>query len=270
MKKSGTNAHWNKLPASGRKTLDNWLFEENLSFREILPRAREELGFTGGLTSLKRYYRRRRQERLVEELREVAEYMAGVSGAPADMNALRLANLRLLGRRLFLAMSEGPEELQKLAPLASMLVQNDHNEALRELKGEVNRIRRERLEFAKEKFQFDAMRKALRALPQLQELAKAMKDPHTKRYEENAYWNALRRSLFGNGIDAHPESAAEEAIMIAAKRERAAELEREQIVDAQPPVPGSPYYQEYMAEKAKQEKEQGGELKHETSNIQPA
>ena len=172
--------------------------------------------------------------------------------------------MKLLGSHLFLAMSEAPEEVEKLASVASVLVQNDHNEALRELKGEENRIRRERMEFAKEKFQFDVMRKALKALPQLQELAEAMKDPHTKRYEENAYWNQLRRSVFGVGIDVHPESAEEEAIMIAAKKEREArkareaELEREQIIDAEPPLPSSPYYQEYMEEKAKQEKEENG------------
>ena len=62
--------------------------------------------------------------------------------------------------------------------MANLIVDNDHNEAQRELKGEECRLRRElkaedqrirrrRWHLRKEKFEFETMELALKALPQL-------------------------------------------------------------------------------------------------------
>jgi hypothetical protein len=154
-----------------------------------------------------------------------------------------------------------------------LLVQNDHNEVLREAKAEEfrmrrelkakdHKLRREAMAAAKERFQFKVMEQALNALPQLRDLAEAKKDPLTQEYEENAYWNKVRRVMF-NAQNVHPESAQEEAEMIAAKKEREArrereaqaEAERETITGAQPPPPSSQYYQEHVANRVKREQE---------------
>ena len=67
--------------------------------------------------------------------------------------------------------------------------------------------------------------------------------------------------MFGKGIPIHPESAQEEAEMVAIKRERAARLTaeaqqlrgRETIINAEPPTPSSPHYKEYVAIQAEWE-----------------
>ena len=97
--------------------------------------------------------------------------------------------------------------------MANMMVQNDRNEAFREIKVEEHKIRREALAFAKEKFECDIVEKALKALPQLRELEEARKDPRIKRYEENARWNRVRRALLGADAKMRPESEEEEARM---------------------------------------------------------
>src|ERR1700679_1623331 len=96
MDKAKSNASWNALSPEQQQTLDKWLFEENLSYTEILPKAQTEPGFPGALSSLKRYYQRRKQEKKVEEIKELTEYVAEVSGAGADAGAVRTANMKLL------------------------------------------------------------------------------------------------------------------------------------------------------------------------------
>jgi hypothetical protein len=166
--------------------------------------------------------------------------------------------MKLLAAFLFRQLRDAPEKVKEWGAVAGLIVQNDHNETIRESKAEEHKIRRQWLKFTKEKFQFDTMEEALKALPDLIQLNEARKDPHTKRYEENAYWNRMRRRMFGPGIEIHPESAEEEAAIIAAKKERderrarEAQIEREKINDAQPPPPMSQYYQEYIEKQAEQ------------------
>jgi Protein of unknown function (DUF3486) len=277
MNKVRSNALWNELSPEQLERLDKWLFEENLSYTKILPKAQSELGFKGSESSLKRYYYRRKQEKKVEEIAETAEYVAAMSGAGSDVGSLRTANMKLLGTYLFQALSEGPERLKELTPTINLMLQNDHNEALRELrdkeeklrrelKAEDHKIRREMMEFAKTKFQFDVTEQAMKALPELQELAQARKDPDTKRYEANAFLNMARRRVAGVVWEVKPESAQEEAEMLAARKAREERKQRrleweqrEKITGHEPPTPSSPYYAEYLAWKEKRGKHDHGE-----------
>ena len=213
MKQSGSNAHWNKLSASQRKILDDWLFEGKLGYREILPRAQNELGFAGSMASLQRYHRRRRQERAVTDARLTGQEAAELDSAGAATGGLRSASMKLAGGYLFQALRDAPEKVKEWLAVANMMVQNDRNEAFREIKEEEHKIRREALAFAKEKFDFDIVEKALKALPELRELEEARKDPRIKRYEENARWNRVRRALLGADAKLRPESEEEEARM---------------------------------------------------------
>jgi len=123
-------------------------------------------------------------------------------------------------------------------------------------------VRREALALAKEKFEFKTIERALVVLPELNQLAEAKRDPHLKRYEENARWNRLRRGVFGPDSEVSPESEQEEAEMIAAQQERNARKaeeerrERERTHGTHPPTPSSPYYQEYMEAMARNEADQ--------------
>jgi hypothetical protein len=259
MQKAKSNARWTQLSVKRRDTLDKWLFEEKMSYAAILPRAKAELGFKGGMSSLKRYCARRQKERALTEFTELRNEVAAISGAPGNANELRSASMKLLGRFFFHRVRAAPENVKDWAPVASLLVQNDHNEVLRESKAEEIKLRREQMEFAKQKFQFDTVERALNALPQLQALAESRRNPETRRYEENRHWNKVLRRMFGAWSKVYPENAREEAEMLAAKKEREArreqEAQAERITEAGPPAPSSPYYQEYVAEKARLEEE---------------
>jgi len=122
--------------------------------------------------------------------------------------------------------------------------------------------RREAMALTKEKFEFDMVEQALKALPELMELAQARKDPATKEYEANAFLNAARRKLFGVVWEVRPESAQEEAEMLAARKAREARkqreaewAQRERLKGHEGPTPSSPYYAEYLEWKKKQKPE---------------
>ena len=260
MEKVKSNASWNQLSPEQQQSLDKWLFEDKLSYAEIFPKAQSELGFTGSISSLKRYYLRRKEEKQVAELEELKQYVAELSGAGSDVGALRTANMKLLNSYLLQLLSEGPEKLKELTPTINLMLQNDHNDALREVKAEEHKLRREMMEFAKKKFEFDMTEQAMKALPELQELAQARKDPDTKRHESNAFLNRARRKSAGVVWEVKPESAQEEAEMLAARKAREERKQRrieweqrEKITGHEPPTPSSPYYAEYLEWKARKE-----------------
>ena len=121
----------------------------------------------------------------------------------------REANMSVFNGYLFQALRASPEALDKLRPLLGLMVQNDHNDALREIKDEEHRIRWKAMAFAKKKFEFDTMERALRALPQLRDLAEARKDPKTKQAERNERLEEIRLMMFGDEDEDEDEDEEE-------------------------------------------------------------
>ena len=64
MAKLKSHAKWNGLSKKQRETLEEWLFEEKMGFAKAWERAKKELGFTGSVSSLRRYYGRTQEERM--------------------------------------------------------------------------------------------------------------------------------------------------------------------------------------------------------------
>jgi hypothetical protein len=227
LKKVRSNAQWIGLTSGQRRTLEGWLFDEMLGFAESIERARRELGFTGSLSSLKRFYARRAREREVEGFEVSRDEAEAVNGAPGDAGVFRSAAMKRLARLLFKRVQEAPDDLAEWGMLATLLLKSEENELRRELKGEENEIRRECLEFAKERFRFNVVEEAQKALPELQALAEARKDPQLAKYEEAKRVNGILRCLFGENLPEplHPESPEEEAAVAKAEEEAKARAE---------------------------------------------
>jgi Protein of unknown function (DUF3486) len=220
MTKVKSNALSNNLTADQLKALDRWLFEEKQGYKAVLEKAQTQLRYQGSISSLQRYFLRRRKERAVEEFREMREEVAAVSGAAEDPTKVHEASKKLLARFLFERLRGSPEDVKEALSVAKLMVQNDHNEVLREAKAEEFELRRKLKEkdheirlkamaFAKDKFEYDAIENAVKALPHLQRLAEAMEDPGTTKYRERAI--EARQAMFGTSEEVLPETAQEEA-----------------------------------------------------------
>jgi hypothetical protein len=90
LRKIRSDASWNRLTTEQQGILERWLFEENVSFRQALARAKMEFAFEGSLSGLKRFYKRRVQARwLVEVLRAAGKLVS------ADKEVFASALVRL-------------------------------------------------------------------------------------------------------------------------------------------------------------------------------
>jgi hypothetical protein len=202
------------MPREQQRTLEGWLFEDKLNYEEAWRRAQAELGFTGSVSSLKRYYVRRKQERLLESFAEAQEEAQGIVDAPASAGLFRTAAMKMVGLLFLQQVRDAPQGAKEWAGLAKLMLWQEDIELRRQLKNEENALRRENLAFAKERFHFNVVRRAEKVLPQLQELAEARKDPKLKEYEEARKMNAIMLDIFGSDVpksDLHPENAEEEA-----------------------------------------------------------
>ncbi len=227
MKKTRSNAKWIGLSVAQRKTLETWLFEERVNYEEALRRAQSELGFQGSVSSVKRFYARRSQERLLESMAEERTDAQEIADDAASAALFRTAGMKLAARLFFQQVREMPGNVKEWSALAKLMLWSEDIELRRTLKTEENQLRRDRMAFAKERFQFNTVEKALKILPQLQELAEARKDPKQREYEEGKRVNAIIRNLFGSHMPkSHPENAEEEAAMEEAARREQEEHDR--------------------------------------------
>jgi hypothetical protein len=248
MAKVKSHAKWNGLSKKQRETLAEWLFEEKMGYTKAWERAKKELGFTGSLSSLRRYYSRTEGERMLAGFEESARMMASVNNAPADAESLRDSGMKVAAQVFFRLVRERPDELKAWLPLARLLAQCEKNDSWRAVKDEENEIRKAALKFAQIRYQYDVMGQALKALPELQEVREAQEEEEMSVYEKNKRLNDLRRRMFGDVIpDLLPENEEEEAhpeIIVQRFRE-GQRREQEQFARE---------YRERMREQAKQAK----------------
>jgi hypothetical protein len=212
MKKVRPEASWNELSARQQQILEGWLFDERLSYDEALKRAKGELKYKGTRSSLRRFYEHTAREREASGFEEARRLAEAVNGAGVTTGILRRAGMKVMGRHFLKQVTQSPDKAKEWGPLAKLLLRNEENEWRRKLQGEENVIRRAYLDLARERFHYQAMEEAMKALPQLKELEESMKDPEVTKFEANKKMNDLRRQMFGDAIpELKPENAEEEA-----------------------------------------------------------
>jgi hypothetical protein len=116
---------------------------------------------------------------------------------------------RMLAMFLFRQLRRSPGDVKEALSVAKIMVQNDYNELLRATKAADQKLRREAMELAKAKFQFDMIEEGVKALPHLQRVAETMEDADGTRYRERAA--EARRAMFGSDQKVLPENGQEKA-----------------------------------------------------------
>ncbi|HZQ46848.1 MAG TPA: hypothetical protein VFC07_07555, partial [Verrucomicrobiae bacterium] len=210
MKKAGPNAKWNELSAEQCGLLEEWLFEDRLGFEIALERAQLELGFEGSMSSLKRFYARTAEERMLRSLVSAPEQVRAINDTEVSAEELRAAGMKVVARLFLQRVVQSPGETKEWSGLAKLLLQSQAIEQRSALKREDQELKRRALAFAREKFQYDAMEAGVKALPQLQALA----ERNLSGFERNQRQNALRRHMWGPNIpEPLPESQEEAEAM---------------------------------------------------------
>ena len=120
MSKMRSDCVFSKLTPEQAETLEGWLFEENLSYKEALERAQKEFGIGGSLTGLRRFYGRLAKERGRESL-TAAMSMCVEAAALGDNATLRAGLLTMANMCAVQFMTESPRDIKQITALLRAL-----------------------------------------------------------------------------------------------------------------------------------------------------
>jgi hypothetical protein len=150
MSKLRSDSAWSKLTAEQRKTLEGWLFEENIGYKEALERAQKEFGLASSLTSLADFYQRLAEERMQSELLGIKSMAGKIVKSGVDQDELGATAMMLVAKRMLQLAVASPGKVKELASLGRLLVANEAQE-----------IKRRWLELEEEKME-DSLREKYR------------------------------------------------------------------------------------------------------------
>jgi hypothetical protein len=132
MSKLRSDSAWAGLSPEQRETLEGWLFEENLGYKEALERAQKEFGLTASLTSLADYYQRLAQERMQRELRGIKSIVGEIDKATVDGEELGATAMTLVAKRMIQLAVESPGKVREMVSLGRLLVANQAQDIKRQ------------------------------------------------------------------------------------------------------------------------------------------
>jgi hypothetical protein len=166
-----------------RNIITTWLHNEGRSYRDVIYFAERELGIKLSLAAVSRFYYQGLQQQSIVELADAHEAAQEIQESPGDIETFRKSAMKMVHLR-FLQKSMANADVQEIAVLGRIVAQAEERE-----------IRRERVKLARDKFQFKAVRAALKLVP----LAQKFKEEKLKREEEEM--EAFARRLFGSEWD---------------------------------------------------------------------
>jgi hypothetical protein len=131
MSKLRADSKWNGLTGDQLDTLEAWLFDEHVSYREALERIEKEFGVKASLPSLARYYQRLASQRLEAELAGLTKTTDDYEENHGRLQKLGPAAMMLVANRLWQLAANHPGNVRDLASLARVLLENDAIEVKR-------------------------------------------------------------------------------------------------------------------------------------------
>jgi hypothetical protein len=179
MTKLRSDAIWNTLTPEQREKIEEWLLDKNLGYKETHKRAQRELGLGCSMSTIRRFRVYARQLRAIEETAEaegMADELKAVGGRLENLRSsgMKLIVVRLLGK----AMDRG--DVREVAALGQLMIRDEERE-----------IQRDRVTLARDRFEFKAVKAALKAVPLLGQINQTGDEEEAVRAE------AVRRALFG-------------------------------------------------------------------------
>jgi hypothetical protein len=158
MNKLRADSHWSRLNKEQRERLDGWLFDDGLTYEEVLRRAKEELGVTASLSSLKRYRQRVAQQQLLYQLTDgtaIARCPKRADGARKYSQAMAA---RLAGMRAMDIMLGQPGQERDLVAFMRQLIRDGAVQGMVEHMAGMRKLKRDELELKRDMADFMVMK----------------------------------------------------------------------------------------------------------------
>jgi hypothetical protein len=128
MSKLRSDSKWTGLSPEQQETLEGWLFEENVGYREALERAQKEFGITASVRSLAEFYQHLARERMKAEVGELKDVCKEIEAVDVDWEALGGTAIALVAKRAIHLAVDAPDKVKELVSLGRLLVANEAQE----------------------------------------------------------------------------------------------------------------------------------------------
>ena len=207
--KPRSDAKWNQLTAEQRQTIEQWLFEDNLSLGQVTEKIGVEFKLHVSRSCIQRFHGRLNDERLARAFRDAAAAAAVVKGALPDTAELQELSVKVASQQLFTAMTKQPNEPKSWLPLANWVTKMARLAFHERSREDQNTWRLHELRFRRERYEYDMIARAQEALPELKQWEEARQDPLVHTLEYNKKTNILRFRMFGMLVDPLPETPEE-------------------------------------------------------------
>jgi hypothetical protein len=173
LRKTRSDSNWNGLTFEQCQAVEHWLFEENQGYAATAERVKKDFGVETSLWSVARFYRRRARVRQSLELVEAQVASDELCAMPARTEDLRAATIKLVAKSAVRLATEKPEELERLLPVARVLLQ-----------GELNEIRLRRVKMEERCHDFEANTMCAKELPRVRAYLQAVGNNENLNAEE--------------------------------------------------------------------------------------
>lgn len=144
------DSRWGRLNKEQRELLDQWLFDGGLAYKEILERAKTELGVTASLSSLKRYRKWAAQRHLLHQLTDGTAIARCPKRADGQRKYSHAMASRLAGMRAMDMFLGGPKQQDDLIAIMRLLIRDGATQGRLENLMKLREIKREELDFKRE------------------------------------------------------------------------------------------------------------------------
>ena len=128
VKRVRRNSRWNGLTHAQCEMVEDWLFEENLTYAQTAERVNKEFGVEASIWSVGRFYRYRAGIRQAIELFEAQAAVNRLNRAPVKTEEMRAAAVKLLAKKAVRLATEKPEDTEGLMAVTKVLLQSETND----------------------------------------------------------------------------------------------------------------------------------------------
>jgi hypothetical protein len=128
LRKVRSDAKWKGLSKEQCERLEEWLFEDNISYKTVAKRLKGEFGLEASKASVGRFYRHRAKVRQGMELLEAQVASDNLGVMPARTEDLRETTVKLLAKKALRLAMEQPEEQDELLQVMRLLLASEENE----------------------------------------------------------------------------------------------------------------------------------------------
>ncbi len=159
------NSRWNGLTHVQCEMVEEWLFEENLTYAQTAERVKKEFAVAVSLWSVGRFYRYRAGLRQTIELFEAQAAVDRLNRAPVRTDEMRAVAVKMLAKKAVRLATEKPEDTEGLMAVTKVL-----------LHSETNDIRLRRVKLEERYYEFEANASCAKELEKVRSYLKTVGD----------------------------------------------------------------------------------------------